>query len=613
MHVYCSEYVAPPESGNLGTCASKMLKFGESCAVGCEDGYSLDPGFVQPSCSSMGVLTQKATKCIKDTVQQTHCNTTITAPAHGGYGDCPGKLTKGSTCTMVCDAGFKMAATATQPTCNSNLVLKSDFRCEVANDYCKEKPTAPTNGGLGTCLGFLRKGTACALACNENRGYFVSSTATQPTCTEQAGTNVLTQSAAGDICEFQFCATEVAAPDNGNYGDCEAQLRFNKHCQLACSAGFHVAPGSTQPRCSMTGALTSAVTCERDSVAPTGVPTTLAPTARATTGPTRAPTPSPTVGSTPAPTAALTQGYCNEVLPYPTNGGYGNCKSRLQHGTSCKMVCDDGFTMSSTSTQPVCSMDGHLTHHIVCKAGATVAPTIAPLRSSTNNHTTTTIIKEVDKEDTPWLLILLILLLLLLLLCCGLYYLCVFRKRDNKVVKEIIAGGDMFDESHASRMDGPVLDGIDGVDTNSAWGAMTIEGTDDDSMNVITLDSDDEEGTVENPLSSDPPFVDSGAALGGPGGGPGEKSDKMEFMTLDSSDEDEDDGPGSTTPAVQTLSSTDEEDDDDTDDDETTNVEVVALTDSDDEDEDEPAFRPAGLGQGMGRRDKGERFAGDLV
>ena len=86
---------------------------------------------------------------------------------NGGLGTCVGYLRQGIDL-------------ATLNTCSFSAVNPIYLRCIAFSD---NTALITTNFLYGTPTA----GTGCALTCNEHRGFFLSPTATQPICIEQAG------------------------------------------------------------------------------------------------------------------------------------------------------------------------------------------------------------------------------------------------------------------------------------------------------------------------------------------------------------------------------------------------------------------------------------------
>jgi hypothetical protein len=139
--------VTAPANGVLGNCPA-TLPSGSTCQFGCDEGYYIVG--TSTSCKN-GVLTAQTCS------SQQAC--AVTAPADGTLGDCPSSLASGLSCSVACDSGYSISGASTSCT---NGVLTSTQTCMPSP--CSV--TAPANGGLGNCPTTLASGSSCSVVCN---------------------------------------------------------------------------------------------------------------------------------------------------------------------------------------------------------------------------------------------------------------------------------------------------------------------------------------------------------------------------------------------------------------------------------------------------------------
>ena len=273
-----------------------------------------------------------------------------------------------SRATCVCDASGPIANGVPGPECTSTLAVGSSCAptcddgytavgsrsCEVVsspasalsdNAECSPSPcdasAAPANGDVGDCTSSLASGSTCQPTCND--GYTVSGTSSCSAGTLTAAT-----------CSPSPCDAS-AAPANGGVGDCTSSLASGSTCQPTCDAGYTVSGTSS---CSL-GTLTAA-TCE-----PNPCDASAAPangdvgdcTSSLASGSTCQPTCNDgyTVSGTSSCSAGtLTAATCSpspcDASAAPANGGVGDCTSSLASGSTCQPTCDAGYTVSGTSS-----------------------------------------------------------------------------------------------------------------------------------------------------------------------------------------------------------------------------------------------------------------------
>ena len=387
------------------------------------------------------------------------------------------------------------------------------FNASNKTGSCTGRVHKPNNGGLGTCTrGYLNHQENCKLVCNEYAGYMVSPTSTQPRCTERG---VLVQDVA---CIPMFCKDRVNVSGEGvSFGTCNSSLKLGAACQLACTQGYKMSSSTTQPECSMNGVLTQHVMCVKQV----------------------------TLGQV---------NYCQEKIMPPTNGGFGNCESRLQYNSSCNMTCANGYEISSLSTQPVCDHRGHLTAHIVCssqlgaslsycrdmiKLGEGVAygtcksdlayrkscnltcepgylmsaystqPSCSGRGILTQHVTckstrtaartvTNVVTNEEETSFLPWIIILVLLLLLLVLGCV---YAKVVSGKSRDAVGFGVDDGDFnSDMVEEHEFDNPLSARPTHDNASLERQARDMEGR----TTVVDLDSDEDDSEFHNPLSARP-------------------------------------------------------------------------------------------------------------
>eukprot|EP01043_Picozoa_sp_COSAG02_P055504 COSAG02_NODE_6443_length_3565_cov_9.490626_1_plen_852_part_10 len=297
--------VSAPANGQMGTCGS-VLQHGHSCAMTCDDGYSLTGD--QPSCFAGSLTSLPA--CEGHACEGTHA---IPRPTDGAMGSCrwDGYLEHGQSCNVICQDGYSLSGQ--QPSCSGG-VLTFSVVCTPQN--CSEVVDLPLNGDSGSCpynhtsgVMSMHHGEQCEFGCAD--GYYL--TGTQPAC--ESGTLSHTVYCEGNPCE-------LTVPENGYSGNCPRTepLRHGRTCEPLCNNGYHRV--GVSPSCNL-GVLTSSAACEPDN--------------------------------------------CDESIIAPENGTLGSCVgvlSSLNHSFSCELGCDDGFEM--VGEQPSCYA-GTLTNSLECR------------------------------------------------------------------------------------------------------------------------------------------------------------------------------------------------------------------------------------------------------
>jgi hypothetical protein len=118
--------ITAPINGTLGLCPG-MLPSGQSCQLGCGQGYKLEG---------------TATSCVTGSLTSQSCGGRpcfVSAPDNGGLGTCPTQLTSGSTCSFNCSDGYQINGGATS----------SCLDGRMAGQTCVPAPCAldqPVNG-----------------------------------------------------------------------------------------------------------------------------------------------------------------------------------------------------------------------------------------------------------------------------------------------------------------------------------------------------------------------------------------------------------------------------------------------------------------------------------
>jgi hypothetical protein len=122
-----STYVAGIQGATTGNCPI-VLTSGSSCNIGCSAGYVRSG---TPTMCSQGFY-QYTQTCVRSCA--------VTPPLNGNIGTC-GSLTSASSCSVECDAGYRLNATAT--TCNMNAVITPQ-QCDAIQNYtCNVTVTVP--------------------------------------------------------------------------------------------------------------------------------------------------------------------------------------------------------------------------------------------------------------------------------------------------------------------------------------------------------------------------------------------------------------------------------------------------------------------------------------
>jgi hypothetical protein len=319
-----------PDHGGLGNCPPLLASSGR-CSI---------------SCNSSFAVVGSITSCLAGQLSAQSCGgnpCNVPAPLNGNMGGCPAVLSSGSTCQAGCNDGYVL--TGSQTKC-LNGVLQSTQTCVSAP--CSMD--VPANGGLGSgataCSTVLQSGQQCQISCIPG---FVKN-----------GTVTLCQN--GKIQASQNCVPApcaVAPGANMNWGTCSASLGNNQTCVLGCNSGYHPSGDGAYTHCSY-GTLDLKQACSADGCA-------VSTPAHGTKGD----CPDLLSGNngvchitcnssfglqgtvTSCNAGSLNAQSCGGnpcAVPAPLNGDYGSCTSLLTTGSSCQFSCNDGFTLTGTST-----------------------------------------------------------------------------------------------------------------------------------------------------------------------------------------------------------------------------------------------------------------------
>jgi len=310
----------PPTHGGVGDC-TVALASGSACQPTCDGGYTVS-GSSSCITGSLTAATCYASPCDAST-----------PPTNGAVGDCTDALASGSTCQPTCDSGYTVSGSS-----SCNLGSLTAATCE--GNPC-DASTPPTNGAVGDCTDALASGSACQPTCDG--GYTVSGS---------SSCNLGSLTAA--TCEANPCDASTP-PTNGAVGDCTDALASGSACQPTCDSGYTVSGSSS---CT-TGSLTDA-TCEGNPCDASTPPTNGAVgecTDALASGSACQPTCDDgyTVsGSSSCTAGSLTAATCEanpcDASTPPTNGAVGDCTDALASGTACQPTCDDGYTVSCSSS-----------------------------------------------------------------------------------------------------------------------------------------------------------------------------------------------------------------------------------------------------------------------
>jgi hypothetical protein len=315
--------VVPPPHGTIGNC-SDTLASGSSCELACDAGYELVG--TATSCSR-GTLTAQ-------TCQPSSC--TIQAPSGGAMGNCTTALPSGASCQFTCAEGYLLIGSSTS--CGSGLATLQS---------CYPKPCvvhAPMNGGLGICPSVLNSGSTCQFGCNS--GYTKVGTATSCDLGQ-----VTAQTCTANACS-------VPVPANGSHGSCPASMSSGQSCQITCNWGY--TRSGTATSCTV-GTLTSQ-TCYPSPCAlaapangqmgncPASLPSGQNCSFQCDGGYSPSAT---TLTCTLGTPSSQTCGPAPCSVPVPAHAALGSCPaspSALASGSECSIICMPDFVVRGRAT-----------------------------------------------------------------------------------------------------------------------------------------------------------------------------------------------------------------------------------------------------------------------
>ena len=387
--------VTDPENATSSGDCPPTLEHGATCQPECKDGHTL-VGVTACSCGRLEVA-----QCIAD-----RCTLAV-EPEHGAFGNCPSTLESGQSCAIQCDSGYRPVGVTKcnagvltmasceptecemmpsiehgrlgtcpsdrplvhgefcQPKCDDGYHLSGSTFCSVGTlkvGKCLPSPCnnvrPPDNGGLGDCTDKLESGAMCTPECKE--GYTLSG----PMVCSLG--QVTTPRCLPDKCQ-------MAAPEHGSLGDCPDTLDHGEQCEPQCDDGYVPSKAScragrlTAPRC-------TPKSC--DVVAPNhgtmGDCTAVLAHSKSCT-PECAPGYTLS-GPTSCHTGTLTRSTCVPKsctgLTAPAHGRPGSCPCTLEHGRSCMVECDAGYTPSGPTN---CNL-GELTESRCVPNSCTIVP-----------------------------------------------------------------------------------------------------------------------------------------------------------------------------------------------------------------------------------------------
>jgi len=295
------------------------VAFGQTCSVGCADGYSLQGSVQSWSCQANSSLTGNWPMCTP-----TACKNSVpVANSIMASANCAGLVT-GQSCSVGCANGYQ--GSATTYTCSSSGLITGTLPSCMPMQ-CNPPSSAP-DGTVNDCSG-ISVGGSCTVSCAP--GYMIQSGGVpqQMTCTAGSSSSVsLTSSDPSPVCNAVPCAS-YAAPDPTFFTSNCSNVGTGGTCTVGCATGYTGSP--------------TTLTCLSNQYFSTNLPTC---TPAACSLPTTVP-------------AGVDLGDCNGA----TNGGY-----------PCWAICTAGY--SGNATQMSCGVsNGQL-------ALTGTMPTCAPLTCS---------------------------------------------------------------------------------------------------------------------------------------------------------------------------------------------------------------------------------------
>eukprot|EP00933_Yihiella_yeosuensis_P059068 TRINITY_DN5999_c1_g2_i1.p1 TRINITY_DN5999_c1_g2~~TRINITY_DN5999_c1_g2_i1.p1 ORF type:complete len:1024 (-),score=138.79 TRINITY_DN5999_c1_g2_i1:56-2833(-) len=214
----------------------------------------------------------------------------------------------------------------------------------VCNPNPCDASEPPENGAVGTCTDAVRHAATCQPTCND--GY-------QPSGKSWCDFGVLRKAECGPgRCD----ASEP--PTNGKVGTCNFNLAHGRKCQPTCNRGYRPSGPSSCNKAVLSAAVCEPLPCDiskapvnggvgncHDNVAHEAVCQPTCNQGYTVTG-----TSSCNLGNT---TAATCPPNPCDASANPTNGNRGTCTNALPHAARCQPACDTGYTVTGPS---LCSL-----------------------------------------------------------------------------------------------------------------------------------------------------------------------------------------------------------------------------------------------------------------
>lgn len=309
--------VTPPAHGLFGNVCSAgafVLPHGASCAISCMPGFSLSGE--QPSCFA-GRFSPGSLECNPDPCT----GISVPAPTDGEVGEAcrlGTTIASGSSCSLRCKPGYTL--TGTQPYCQAGTLFPGSIACFPKDCTTTSLPSIPHAVVDTACQAgnLIPHEASCDLSCDP--GYELSGV--QPSC--HAGTFFEGSiSCTPKACVIPDYAVKphliFSGPCSGGIG---SELASGTTCQGTCAEGFD-----------LTGKPPSCFEGLYDAGDLTCVP----------------------------------QDCTVSELEVPANAEVGDsCQpgSLLTHGSSCALVCKEGYELSGA--QPSCDHGQVVPSSIVC-------------------------------------------------------------------------------------------------------------------------------------------------------------------------------------------------------------------------------------------------------
>eukprot|EP00933_Yihiella_yeosuensis_P081349 TRINITY_DN9493_c0_g2_i1.p1 TRINITY_DN9493_c0_g2~~TRINITY_DN9493_c0_g2_i1.p1 ORF type:complete len:2008 (+),score=413.07 TRINITY_DN9493_c0_g2_i1:204-6026(+) len=421
--------VHPPINGKVGTCPMSGLPAGASCQPECNQGYTVTG---QASCKD-GEMEMPV--CV---VNKCDASFEVVKPENGDVGDCQGvDMLPGCTCQPTCNKGYTITGEVScdlgnlavpfcvpnacdrpripenadrgdcgaspikhnascQPECDAGFVTYASVTCELGKTTFPEclpqgcdGVQAPTNGELGSCeTGCVEIAEPAADAEGSEASFFQvhsnhskevrkrkvcrmrHSADCQPTCNAGYTINGNTKCRKGVIssatCNPNPCIN-ITVPENAHSDSCPLDLKHGATCHPECKHGFILKGDITCHLGKTTSAVCVPKPCKiKDPPAQGSRGTCTKMLASGSTCDIICDDGYDSVGVTKC-VGAKVQNFsciprmCNASEP-PANGKTGSCSATMGTGTRCYPECNEGYSLFG---ETVCTL-GVLTDRAVC-------------------------------------------------------------------------------------------------------------------------------------------------------------------------------------------------------------------------------------------------------